>query len=129
MRHHTAVAAVFGTALLAAACSSSFTAPGRPGEVAATADSRVLRLTNRTARPAFTFVIGREIAATVLWAPCVDAARCPPIAPSATRDLPYRDGLIADDEREALVHWWHADAGADGTLRPDSIRTIVVPLR
>jgi hypothetical protein len=114
--------------LAVAGCSSASTAPGPAGRLAASAASGTIRLTNRAARPAFTFVVGRGVAAVVDWGPCVDAARCPPIPPGETRRVPYPGGLVGPDEREALVYWWHAVGGPEGAPRVDSIRVIVVRL-
>jgi len=88
-----------------------------------------LALTNRTGAPVYTFVVGRERSALVRWAPCVDAATCPPIAPGETRQVPLV--VRAPDggrEPEALVHWWHAVPAPGGGVRPDSIRVVTVPL-
>lgn len=62
-----------------------------------------------------------------LWAPCVDPARCPSIAPraSATIDL---DDIVAwqPDSESAILYHWHIVRGDDGGLRADSIRSLVV---
>ena len=103
------------------------TAPLPTTFVAAVRDGQ-LELTNGTSAPVFTFIVGREMAKVVRWAPCVEPFECPPIAPGATRRVALPQGPGGAAEREALVNWWHRATGPDGTMQPDSIRTIVVPL-
>jgi hypothetical protein len=121
-------------AAVAAACQSP-TAPhaSRVGS-GVRIESRgggVLQLSNATAAPVFTMVLGRRTAPLVLWGACVDATVCPTLflAPGASRravvDTIARDGAR---ETEALVYWWHAVPGPDGRPRPDSIRTELVGL-
>jgi hypothetical protein len=89
----------------------------------------VLEVTNATAAPVFVQVLGARTAPLALWGPCVDATVCEPIAPGTSREVSVR--LTAPDgtpETEALLYWWHVERGADGALRPDSIRTVVVRL-
>lgn len=125
-------AALLPLALALAAChaptgTSVTTGPARV--VGQHEGDGVLVLTNRTDAPVFTQVLGSRTAPLALWGACVDAARCPTIAPGASRTVTVR--LTAPDggrETEALVYWWHAVRGPDGTLRPDSIRTEVVGL-
>jgi len=93
-------------------------------------EQRIL-ITNVTRQPIFTFVVGRNAAELINWAPCVAAPSCPPLAPGKTRHAPYPARYLADGrerEREALVYWWHAIRGRDGVVRPDSIRVRIVTL-
>lgn len=97
--------------------------------VRASADAEAVRVTNGTRRPVFTFVVGRSALTRILWGPCADAVRCPPpIAPRATRTEPRSQMLLDADDREVVVHWWHAVTGPDGLPRPDSIRAFTVTL-
>jgi hypothetical protein len=96
--------------------------------VRVTATPASLLLTNAGAEPVFTFVVGRETAALIDWIPCVDAARCPPIAPGATRREPRPTRPGGAPEGEALVYWWRAAPGPGDAPRPDRIRVIVVRL-
>ncbi|HZF67255.1 MAG TPA: hypothetical protein VEZ47_04375 [Gemmatirosa sp.] len=119
-------------ASVAAACQTP-TAAGeartRSGVRAEYRGGGLLRLSNATAAPVFSVVLGRRTAPLVLWGACVDAALCPPLAPGASREVAVdtvaRDGAR---ETEAIVYWWHAVPGADGRLRPDSIRSDIVGL-
>lgn len=104
------------------ACTSP-AAPTGTGGVETLARNGQIEITNRTRAPIFTFVVGREGLALADWVPCVDAAKCQPLAPGAQRSAPYPIG-----EREALVNWWHAVMGLDGRLRPDRIHVAIVPL-
>jgi hypothetical protein len=110
-----------------AGCTSS-SAPTELGSVMAVSQNAHVQLTNHTVRPVFATVFGRNAVASINWAPCVDASRCPPIAPGDTRELLYPVPLLGEGEREAVVYWWHAARGSDGALRPDSIRAIIVHL-
>lgn len=127
MPHRRIVATLLCVAA-AAGCSSGPAAPVDGGGLDIAVARPYLSLTNRTAAPAFTFVVGRSAAASINWAPCVDADRCPPIAPGATRRDPYPLGLDGARDREAIVHWWHAVPGPGGAPQPDSIRAVVVGL-
>ena len=106
---------------LLAACAGS-TAPSDFGGLTAIARYGRVHLENHTASPVFTFVVGSEMAARINWAPCADAQRCPPIEPGHDHDVPYPESFDGVVEHEAIVYWWHAIRGADGALRPDSIR-------
>jgi len=121
--HLPALAAV---ALLAACASLTESLPA--DAVRATADAEAVRVTNNTRRPVFTFVVSRNTLPLILWGPCADAVRCPPIAPGATRAEPRSQMLLDPEDREVVVHWWHAVPGPDGVPRPDSIRTFVVAI-
>jgi hypothetical protein len=129
VRRARAVPALYTLCALAAAtCSPGSTGPDPTRGLAATAGAGAIRLTNRAARPAFTFVVGRAQSALIDWTPCVEAAECPPIAAGEMRRVPYPGGHIEPGEQEALVYWWHVTADPVGAPRPDSIRVIVVRL-
>lgn len=108
-------------------CGSG-TAPVYRGGVEAIARDQKIDVMNRTERPVFTFVVGRDLAALINWAPCVDAVRCPPIPPGSIRSEAYPQVRSGVAEREAIVYWWHAIRGADGTLHADKIRGRLVTL-
>ena len=107
-------------------------ATATPTSVAGTFTASVvdgqLEVINGTTMPVYTFVVGREMAKVVRWAPCVDDAQCPPLAPGASRRTPLPRGPGGAAEQEALVNWWHRVVGPDSVARMDSVRTIVVPL-
>ena len=115
-------------------CGTATTPPTGPagGEtIYAVAREQRISITNVTRQPIFTFVVGRNAAELINWAPCVAAPSCPPLAPGKTRHAPYPARYLADGrerEREALVYWWHAIRGRDGVVRPDSIRVRIVTL-
>jgi hypothetical protein len=125
MRMATVRHVAAASALLLAGCRVVTGPFGAEGEVRATATSDAVRVVNEGPAPAFFVTFGREAVSRILWAPCVDAARCPPLAPGDVRTVP-RPVEGDQAEREAVVYWWRAVPGADGALRPDSIRTIVV---
>ena len=119
------------TALLivsAANACSTVSGPSSGDGVGAAARNGQLEVRNRSDQPVFIFVIGRVAAAYTDWIACADASACPPIPTGGRQLFPYpasRSGVV---EREALVFWWHAVRGTDGSFRPDSIRALIVPL-
>ena len=115
-------------ALALVACTSSPTAPPPGGTVIATARASRIAITNGTGAPVFTFTVGARAATLINWAPCVDAAQCPPVAPSATTETAYPAAFQGTAEQAAIVYWWHAVRGSDGALRPDSVRAVQVGL-
>ena len=99
------------------------------GAVEAVARQPDIAITNRTQRDIYTFVVGRETAAMINWAPCVAGPSCSPLPPGNTRRAPYATSyLISSPEREVLVYWWHAVRGPDGRLHPGSIQVEIVAL-
>lgn len=115
-------------AVVAPACTSSPTAPLQRGAVTAAASASRIAVTNGTDAPVFTFTVGQRAAAVINWAPCVDVAQCPPVAPGATAEAAFPAAFQGSAEQAAVVYWWHAVRGADGALRPDSVRAIHVGL-
>lgn len=117
------------TTLVAAACTSSPTDPAHSaGTVTAVARAPRIAITNGTDEPVFTFTIGENAVAVSNWYWCVDAVRCPPIAPRATAEAAYPTAYNGKPEQTAIVYWYHAVRGSDGTLQPDVIRAIRVGL-
>jgi hypothetical protein len=110
---------------IATACSSP-TAPTQRVDIA-TSNQQIL-LTNHTGSPIFTAVFGRIVLTVVDWAPCVDPSRCELLDTGSTRVVPYPGPFHGVPETDAVVFWWHATRDIDGTLRPDSIRAVVVHL-
>ncbi len=87
-----------------------------------------ITITNRTTQEVFVFVVGREALAAINWAPCIDRSRCEPLAPGASRRVPYPANLTGRVEREASVIWWRAIRGSDWIVRPGGFRSVVVTL-
>jgi hypothetical protein len=86
-----------------------------------------LRVNNNTTRPIGYFAIESRTAERVRWAPCVTATNCATIPPG--------EGVISAGEimgatrgSNILFYWWHLVPGTDGTLQPDSMRTVTVKL-
>lgn len=84
----------------------------------------MLHVSNGALRPVFFTAFDARDVAAINWAACVDAERCPPLAPGETRSGPYEEmiGLYDAETTSAIVYWWHAVRGPDGALKPDSIR-------
>ena len=126
------IVATLGLAIAPMGCTAVATEPAGDADVQAVAvrtgsEATRIAVTNRTSQPVFTIILGRNASALVLWGACADAAQCPSIAPGATR-VQTPEGIDGTAETEAVVHWWHAVRGADGVMRPDSIRSFVVKL-
>lgn len=108
-------------------CSSSTAPLASEGVIARSSHAKVA-VTNTRANPVFVFVIGRNASAVVDWRPCVTGAECVPLAAGGTREYEINPITSSYHEAEALVYWWQA-VTRDGTLQPDSIRHMVVPLK
>jgi len=91
------------------------------------ADGQRISITNRTRKPVFMFVVGRQLAASIDWAACVTPA-CQPLAPGETRHVPYPSERIPDVEAEALVYWWHAASFFGAQMGYDRVRSEIVAL-
>ena len=87
-----------------------------------------ITITNRTTQEVFVFVVGREALALINWAPCIDRSRCEPLAPGASRRVPYPANLTGRVEREASIIWWRAIRGSDWVERPGDFRSVIVTL-
>ena len=125
-RSRLALAAV----VLAVGCE----APSRPptsvsdGVLTASATASVLRLHNASSAAVNYFVLARDAAPLIDWAPCAGPA-CPAIPAGGSVSLPYSQiaGYSAATT-EAIVWWWHSVSDGTGGFRPDSLRTLVAPL-
>ena len=121
----------FGAVFLVACSSGTAPASVRSAAASLTAGAAAgsLAVTNTGSEPVCTLVLGREAASRVNWAPCVDTATCPPLAPGATRRVAYPGTDIPAGEQEAVVYWWYVRQAPGDAPAPDSIRALVVPLR
>jgi hypothetical protein len=92
------------------------------------ATGREVRLSNAAEMPTFYFVVERETAAVIDFAPCVEGPECPSVAPGATVRIPYSgiSGYQAG-RKEAIVFWWRS-ARTPAGLQPDSLRSTVAKL-
>ena len=107
---------------------SAISGPSSTDQVAASARNGQIEVRNNSQEAAFIFVLGREAAAYTDWIACADPTACTPIAAGSRRSVAYPSSQVRANEREALVFWWHAVRGMDGDFRPDSIRSVIVPL-
>ena len=113
-----ASAALFLPPLLVGACGEESTGPRseRDGPLLAIAGKGELWLLNRGDEPVFTFVFDQDALAMANWAPCTDAARCPPLQPGAQRAVKFgsEGGIRAG--HAAVVNWWYALPGPEGAV-------------
>ena len=95
------------------------------GDLAAAPVPGGVTLGNNTTRRVHYTAFERGFAARASWAPCV-RSDCPGLAPGERRTLRGSDipGVDAAN-REVVVYWYHVVSGRDGTLVPDSVRTVV----
>jgi hypothetical protein len=107
---------------------SSVSGPSSTDRVDARARNGQIEVLNNSDQPAFIYLIGRDAAAYTDWIACADASACTPIPAGGRRTLLYPSSQVGVGEREAIVYWWHAVKGADARFRPDSIRSLIVPL-
>lgn len=124
-----ASAALFLPPLVVGACDGSATGPRseRDGPLLALAGRGELWLLNRGDQPVFTFVLDQEALALANWAPCADAARCPPLQPGTQRAVKFgTEGGIRAGHR-AVVSWWYAVPGPEGA-QAGEIHSFVVQL-
>jgi len=84
-----------------------------------------LIITNKTEARIYYFVVGRETAARINWAPHTN--RDQSIAKNAIVKISHRDVYRAETEKEVIVYWWHA-INTIGSIKPSEIQAIVVEL-
>lgn len=114
--------------LMASNGCATATGPGDGATVAVVDGEQAIAITNRTNRPIFTFVVDRQVAALINWAPCVSGPSCPPLQPGDTRLTPFPAATAGGAQREALVYWWHAVRGPGGVVRAGDVNVKLVPL-
>ncbi len=119
--------AMLAAFVAAAACDTPFGLRELNG-VSADARNQQVVVTNNSASPVFTFVIGRVIEMRTDWIPCVDAARCPPIQPGTSRVYPYETLMREPGEKEVVVRWWRAVPDGSGVPHARDFGSLVVPL-
>lgn len=104
------------------------TAPADSGAVEIAVQDGQLALVNHTTAPTFIQVESQRTAASVDWVPCVDALHCSPLAAGATRLVPVPSNPDGSPAQAVIVNWWHVVDWPVDALRPDSVRSVVIPL-
>lgn len=94
-------------------------------EVEARSASSKLLISNHTTARVYYFVVGRETAALILWAPSLDSKIS--IARGATAQVAHKDIYRDAQEKQVIVYWWHARE-LHGEMQPDEIQALVVTL-
>lgn len=116
-----------GMALGAVGCSQP--AETSSEQLRAQASSFTLTLQNLGSTTVYTFVVEREYAARINWAPCADPTHCTGLEPGASTALPFSQiGGYSAGAREAVVYHWHL-IPQGGVFLPDTIRALVVTLQ
>lgn len=119
--------AVFSFFVAAVACDTPFGLRELNGVSADARDQQVI-VTNNSANPIFTFVIGRIIETRTEYLLCVDAAQCPPIPVGGSRVYPFETLMREPGEREVVVRWWHLVPDGSGGVRATDFGFLIVPL-
>jgi hypothetical protein len=116
-------------ALVAAACVNPVLM-SEDGTLWVQANGHHLTLVNRSDALAFYFLVERQTATVIDWMPCVDpSGDCPRVHPHDTVQVAYAQ--IAGYEpgaQEVIVYWWFVVSDEHGGMRPDSVRSLIVPL-
>jgi hypothetical protein len=99
---------------LATGCSDA-TGPARDGPLSVTVHPGALIILNAGSTPLHTFALSQRELQVVDWIPCTDPTRCPGLAPSARRELPYSQiSGFAADTRDVRVYGWHLAPNGTG---------------
>ena len=89
----------------------------------------VVRLSNRSSAPIYSFVVERQALAYVDWIPCTNPLTCQGLAPGQDSLIQYTAITgYAPGAEEAVVYWWHLIPKEGGGLKPDSVRGVVIDL-
>lgn len=75
-------------------------------------------LSSAAAQPTFYLVVERETAAVIDFATCIDQPQCRSVGPGSTVRVPYSEITgYHSGSKEAVVYWWRAVQGPDGSPR------------
>ena len=116
---------LFVMALLAGALAACEVLSPDEGEVSAHSIGETLFLANKTDARIYHFVVGRETAALINWAPHLNPDKS--VGRATTARIPHEEIFRAETEQEAVVYWWHA-LEDDGPPQPGEIHSLVVGL-
>ena len=113
--------------LVVIGCQSAPTAVS-DGTVTVTSSAGALRLANGSSFPVNYFLLARDAAPLIDWAPCAGPG-CPVIPAHGTVIAPRGQvaGLSAGTT-EVVTYWWRSILDGNGGFRPDSIRALVARL-
>ncbi len=99
---------------------------GREGRVTAEVSSGEVIISNDTSQRVFYFVVGRNVAAQILWVRHLDPEER--VVAGGERAINLDEVMQAEiGEVEALVYWWHAVPG-DTSEVPGKLNNIIVEL-
>lgn len=89
-----------------------------------------LTLQSVTAEPVYYFVIERDFMARALISLCREPHTCPRVPAFGNVNVPHAEiaGYEANSREAVVLHWYLVRDPAGG-FRPDSVRSIVAPLR
>ena len=94
--------------------------------VAARTDQSAVELHNGRSAAIYFFIVDRQEAALINWAPCGDPQHCPRVAANRTVVVPGSEVFGWDTSDQVIVYWWHLIPAGDRRYEPDTIRALVV---
>ncbi len=88
-----------------------------------------MRIINSSNAPIYYFVVERQSAALINWAPCTDPVACPKVEAHSAATVPFsRIAGYEPGEQEAILNWWRLVPAPGNGFQVDSIRSKVVQL-
>jgi ABC-type Fe3+-hydroxamate transport system substrate-binding protein len=113
-------------AVLTIACSS--TTDPATDILSAHAENQTLTLVNTSDDPVYFFAADKEALALLDWAICLDPAKCTPVQPHSSKDVPYSQiAAYQHGSGNAIVYHWRIIAKGSG-YDYDKLRELEVKL-
>ena len=100
-----------------------------PGQVTIVKGGSRVRIANGREAPIFFFVVERETAAAINWAPCTNPDGCLRVDPGKIEMLQVTAIVgFRPDAEEAILYWWHLIPTEGDEFTVDEIRHTVFDL-
>lgn len=97
------------------------------GYVRLTATAAGLSVSNQTERPVHLFAVNAETLALLDWVPCTGGSKCPPLAPGASREIPWAAvAMYEPNVKQYTVYWWNVTVQPDGSARADNLHNMTI---
>ena len=111
--------------LLLSALSGCAVLEPTQGHIIASSSGTTLFVANRTDARIYHFIVGRETAALINWAPSLNPENS--VDRGKTARIRHDDIFRSETEHEVIVYWWHA-VERDGQQQPGEIQSVVARL-
>ena len=108
-------------------CSESSITSSLDGLTANVQSTNGIEIHNRRSRPVYYIVMDSRAAASSLWVPCVEPARCKSVASGQTVRVPASEITGWGESDTVIVYWWHLVSTSNGVFKADEIRSYEVP--